>query len=68
MSPGWFDSKPFVVQVITVATVCDLTGASLGYAVHPQLGVGPITGVLYGLIAGTIPLMIWLSMQPEVRS
>lgn len=68
MSTRWFDSKPFTVQLIIVATVCDITGASLGYAFHPQLGVDPIMGAVYGLLAGTIPLMIWLSMQPEVRS
>ncbi|MFC7209913.1 hypothetical protein ACFQL3_05380 [Natronoarchaeum sp. GCM10025321] len=68
MSPGWLDSKPFEVQLIIVATVCDLTGASLGYALHPQLGVEPLIGLIYGLVAGTFPLAIWLFQQPEVRS
>ncbi|QSG01823.1 hypothetical protein [Natranaeroarchaeum sulfidigenes] len=68
MSAGWFHSKPFATRLIIVATVCDITGAALGYAFHPQLGVDPIMGVVYGLVAGTIPLGLWLTMQPEVRS
>lgn len=60
MSPNWLDSKPFEVQLVIVATVCDLTGAALGYALHPQLGVDPLMGVVYGLVVGTIPFSLWL--------
>ncbi len=65
MCASWFGSKPFEVQLVIVATVCDVTGAALGYAFHPQLGVDPIIGIALGLVAGSIPLGIWLLMNTQ---
>lgn len=54
------ESKPFGVQLVIIAMICDPLGAALGYALHPQLGVEPILGVAYGLVAASVPLSLWV--------
>ena len=56
----WLASKPFSQQLIVVALFFDLVGATAGYALHPYLGVDPLIGVLYGLVAGSVPTVVWM--------
>ena len=52
----WFESKPFQQQIIILAVVLDPIGFATGYLLAPSLGVEPLMGGVYGLIAASMPL------------
>ena len=52
----WFESKPFQQQIIILAVVLDPLGFATGYLLAPSLGVEPLMGGVYGLIAASMPL------------
>ncbi|MCL9818125.1 hypothetical protein [Natronocalculus amylovorans] len=56
----WLDRKPFATQIILLSLVFDSIGAATGYLLHPYLGVEPLIGILYGLVAGSLPLSLWI--------
>jgi hypothetical protein len=57
----WLDSKPFGQQIVILAAVLDPIGALVGFLLLPDiLGVEPIIGVVYGLVASSVPLSLWV--------
>lgn len=60
----WFASKSFGVQLILLAAIFDPLGAALGFLVLPELlGVEPLMGAVYGLVAGGVPLSLFVMTQ-----
>lgn len=51
----WFRSKPFQQQIIILALVLDPLGFAAGYLLAPSLGLEPLIGGVYGLVAASIP-------------
>ncbi|ELZ72838.1 hypothetical protein C5B91_01015 [Haloferax sp. Atlit-10N] len=62
MLPRWFTSKSFAVQLIILALVFDPLGFVGGYLLAPSLGVEPLLGGAYGLVAASVPMSL-LVMQ-----
>lgn len=57
----WLDSKPFGQQIVILAMILDPIGALVGYFLLPDLiGVEPIIGLVYGLVASSVPLSLWV--------
>jgi len=57
----WLESKPFGQQIVILAAILDPLGAVGGYFLLPELlGVEPIMGLVYGLVASSIPLSLWV--------
>lgn len=57
----WLDSMPFAQQLVVLSLVLDPLGAAVGYFVLPDyLGVEPIIGLAYGLVAASVPLSLWV--------
>lgn len=57
----WLDSKPFGQQIVILAAVLDPMGALVGFLFLPDLlGVEPIMGLVYGLVASSVPLSLWV--------
>ncbi|WP_148415979.1 hypothetical protein [Haloferax sp. KTX1] len=63
--PRWFTSKNFAVQLIILALVFDPLGFVGGYLLAPSLGVEPLVGGAFGLVAATVPVSL-LVMQRSV--
>ena len=57
---NWLDSKPFERQILLLALTLDPLGFILGYLLAPSLGVEPLMGGVYGLIAASLPLSFWV--------
>nr|WP_224337321.1 hypothetical protein [Haloprofundus halobius] len=58
----WFESKSFSVQIVALALVLDPLGFVSGYLLAPALGVDPLMGGVYGLVAASFP-MSWHVMR-----
>lgn len=60
--PGtrWLERKPFNIQIIILVAILDPLGAIGGYLLAPTFGVDPLRGVLYGLVAASLPLSLWV--------
>ncbi|MFD1599156.1 hypothetical protein [Halobellus rarus] len=61
MFPGlsrWFDAKPFQQQIVILAVVLDPIGFLGGYLLGPVLGVDPLIGGVYGLVAASLPMSL----------
>jgi len=60
--PGtrWLERKPFSTQIIILVAIFDPLGAIGGYLLAPMFGVDPLMGVLYGLVAASMPLSLWV--------
>jgi len=52
----WFRSKPFGQQIIILALVLDPLGFTAGYLLAPSVGLDPLMGGVYGLVAASIPM------------
>ena len=65
--PGtrWLERKPFTTQLIILVAVLDPLGAIGGYLLAPTFGVEPIMGVLYGLVAASLPLSLWVMRHAQ---
>jgi hypothetical protein len=60
-----FKSKTLGKQILIITLISDSIGAALGYLLHPQLGVEPVMGAVYGLIgAGVVPFLWALTNAP----
>lgn len=57
---SWLESKPFERQILVLAVILDPLGFLAGYAIAPSLGVEPILGGVYGLVAASVPLSFWV--------
>lgn len=64
--PGWLESKPFEQQVLISALVLDPIGFLTGYLLGPALGVEPLIGGAFGLVAASVPISV-LVMQEAQR-
>ncbi|GAA5042798.1 hypothetical protein ACFFQF_15535 [Haladaptatus pallidirubidus] len=53
------DGKQLVVAFI----LADIVGATAGYLLHSPLGLEPIMGAVYGLVAANAPVSLWMTMQ-----
>lgn len=51
----WFQSKPFAQQIIILVVVFDPLGFAVGYLLAPSLGIEPLIGGAYGVVAASIP-------------
>jgi hypothetical protein len=54
----WFRSKPFAQQIIILAVLFDPLGFAGGYLLGPSLGVDPLVGGVYGLVAASVPMSL----------
>jgi hypothetical protein len=64
----WFQSKPFVQQLIILAVVFDPLGFASGYLLGPSVGLTPLLGGVIGLAAGGLPMslhVLYRSLQVE---
>jgi len=51
----WFQSKQFAQQIIILAVLFDPLGFAGGYLLGPSVGLDPLIGGVYGLVAASIP-------------
>ena len=67
--PGarWLERKPFNTQLIILVAILDPLGAIGGYLLAPSFGLEPIMGVLYGLVAASIPLSLWVVRHAQTQ-
>ena len=64
----WFQSRPFAQQLVIIAAVFDPLGFAGGFILGPSLGVDPLIGGVYGLLAGIVPMSLHVlsyAMQAE---
>jgi hypothetical protein len=60
------DSLPFGQQILALSLVFDPLGAAIGYLVLPEvLGVEPLIGVVYGLVAASVPTSLWVMRHAQ---
>lgn len=52
----WFRSKPFGQQILLLALVLDPLGFAAGYLLAPSVGLDPLMGGVYGLVAASVPM------------
>ena len=62
----WFASQSLGLQIMVLAMVFDPLGAALGYLVLPELlGVEPVIGAVYGLVAAGLPLSLFIATHEQ---
>ena len=61
----WLDRKPFATQLIILVLIFDPIGAIGGYLLAPTLGVDPIIGIGYGLVAASFPVSAWVMRHAQ---
>lgn len=59
----WLRSRPFAQQILFLAMICDPIGFATGYLLAPSLGLEPIMGGVYGLVAASLPVSFWVLTQ-----
>ncbi|MFC6723880.1 hypothetical protein ACFQE1_05710 [Halobium palmae] len=59
----WFESKSFSVQITVLALVLDPLGFVSGYLLAPSLGVDPLMGGVYGLVAASLPMALFVMRE-----
>lgn len=62
---GWLESKPFERQILILALTLDPLGFIAGYLLAPSFGVEPLMGGVYGLIAASFPLSLWIMRRAQ---
>ncbi|WP_049985328.1 hypothetical protein [Halobellus rufus] len=68
MFPGlsrWFDVKPFQQQILVLAVVLDPIGFLAGYLLAPSVGVEPLMGGVYGLVAASLPMSLFVMRRAQ---
>ena len=68
MFPGlsrWFDAKPFQQQIVILAVVLDPIGFFAGYLLGPAFGVDPLIGGVYGLVAASLPMSLFVMRSAQ---
>jgi len=63
--PRWFETQPFNRQIIIAALVLDPIGFVAGYLLAPEFGVEPILGGVYGLVAASLPLSLFIMQKTQ---
>ena len=62
----WLESKPFGQQIVILAAILDPIGALGGYFLLPDLlGVEPLMGLVYGLVASSVPISLWVMRHQQ---
>jgi len=61
----WLESKPFERRIQTLTLTLDPIGFAAGYPLTPSVGVDPIMGGVYGPIAASLPLSVWVLRHAE---
>ncbi|POG53835.1 hypothetical protein [Haloferax marisrubri] len=61
--PRWFTSKSFAAQLVILALVFDPLGFVGGYLLAPSLGVEPLVGGAFGLVAASVPMSLFVMQQ-----
>ena len=56
----WLESKPFERQILILALTLDPLGFLAGYLLAPSLGADPLIGGVYGLVAASLPMSLWV--------
>ncbi|RQG98342.1 hypothetical protein [Natrarchaeobius oligotrophus] len=64
----WLRSKPFERQILILALILDPIGFVAGYLLAPSFDVDPILGGVYGLIAASMPLSMWIVRYQRAHS
>ena len=59
-SPNWLEPKPFERRIPISALTPDPIGFAVGYLLAPSLGIEPLVGGVYGLVAASLPLSVWV--------
>jgi len=68
MLPGlsrWFEAKPFQQQIVVLALVLDPIGFLGGYLLGPSFGVDPLIGGVYGLVAASLPMSLFVMRSAQ---
>ncbi|QCC48719.1 hypothetical protein [Halobellus limi] len=68
MFPGlsrWFDAQPFQRQIVVLAVVLDPIGFLAGYLLGPSVGVDPLLGGVYGLVAASLPMSLFVMRSAQ---
>ncbi|MFD1684075.1 hypothetical protein [Halobellus litoreus] len=68
MFPGlsrWFEAKPFQQQIVVLALVLDPIGFLGGYLLGPSFGVDPLIGGVYGLVAASLPMSLFVMRSAQ---
>ncbi|HMB50076.1 MAG TPA: hypothetical protein VKM69_05395 [Natronoarchaeum rubrum] len=63
--PGWLESKPFEQQILLSALVLDPIGFLTGYLLGPALGVEPLIGGVFGLVAASVPISLLVMQEAQ---
>ena len=63
--PRWFEAQPFNRQIIIAALVLDPIGFVTGYLLAPEFDVEPILGGVYGLVAASLPLSLFIMQKTQ---
>jgi len=63
--PRWFEAQPFNRQIIVAALVLDPVGFVAGYLLAPEFGIEPLLGGVYGLVAASLPLSLFIMQKAQ---
>jgi len=63
--PGWLEAKPFEQQVLISALALDPIGFLAGYLLGPSLGVEPLIGGAFGLVAASVPITLLVMQEAQ---
>jgi len=63
--PGWLEAKPFEQQVLISALVLDPIGFLTGYLLGPAIGVEPLIGGVFGLVAASVPISFLVMQEAQ---
>jgi|AntRauMinimDraft_4_1070384.scaffolds.fasta_scaffold00019_55 hypothetical protein len=64
----WFGSKPFEQQILVLALAFDPLGFGVGYLLGPSLGVEPLVGGVFGLVAASLPVSLLVLREAASQS
>lgn len=64
----WFRTRPFGHQLMIGAALSDVSGAVLGYLLHPRVGLSLIEGIVAGILVANVPFMVWFMRAVQARS
>lgn len=59
----WLSAKPFQQQIIILAVILDPIGFVTGYLLAPSVGIDPLMGGVFGLVAASLPLSLFVMRQ-----
>lgn len=63
--PRWLTTRPLEQQLLISAVVLDPLGFIAGYLLGPSLGVEPLIGGVFGLVAASIPMSMLVMRETQ---